>query len=94
MVKAGASTALYGIIGVIFGYIMINWNGLDLIGKSMKCQIGCTAAMIILFILIFTPSAGSSSSNTVSIDYFGHLGGFLAGVWLSCIHKPIINEKR
>ena len=24
-VRAGASTALYGIIGVIFGYIVINW---------------------------------------------------------------------
>lgn len=89
-VKAGASTALFGIIGIIIGYIIINWNGLDLIGPAMKCQIWCTALLIIIFIFIFTPS----SSEGLSIDYYGHLGGFLAGVWISAIHKPIINETR
>lgn len=89
-VKAGASTALFGIIGIIIGYIIINWNGLDLVGAAMKCQIWCTALLIIVFIFIFTPS----SSEGLSIDYYGHLGGFLAGVWISAIHTPIINETR
>lgn len=80
-VKAGASTALYGMIGVIIGYIVINWNGLDRIGPAMKCQVWCTAVLVIVFIFIFTPSSGN-----YSIDYYGHLGGFLAGVWLSAIH--------
>jgi rhomboid protease GluP len=88
-VKAGASTALFGIIGVIIGYIVINWNGLDLIGPAMKCQIWCTALLIIVFIFIFTPSSGESS-----IDYYGHLGGFMAGIWISSIHTSIINETR
>jgi rhomboid protease GluP len=88
-VKAGASTALFGIIGVIIGYIVINWNGLDLVGSAMKCQIWCQALLIIVFIFIFTPSSGDSS-----IDYYGHLGGFLAGVWISCIHESIINTTR
>ena len=30
--KAGASTALYGFIGVVLGYIIINWVGLQLVG--------------------------------------------------------------
>ena len=84
-VKAGASTALYGVIGIIIGYIIINWNGLDLVGPAMKCQIWCTGLMIIIFIFIFTPS------NSGSIDYFGHLGGFMAGLWLSSIHQTIIH---
>jgi rhomboid protease GluP len=87
-VKAGASTALYGVIGIIFGYIVINWKGLDLVGPAMKCQIWCSAAMIIFFILIFTPTGASN------IDFYGHLGGFLAGVWLSAIHTTIIDSKR
>jgi rhomboid protease GluP len=87
-VKAGASTSLFGIIGMIVGYIIINWNGLDLVGPSMKCQIWCQALLIIVFIFIFTPSSNNS------IDYYGHLGGFLAGVWLSAIHVSIVNEKR
>lgn len=89
-VKAGASTALFGIIGVIMGYIIINWNGLDLVGRAMKCQIWCTGLMIIVFIFIFTPS----SNNNSGIDYYGHLGGFLAGVWLSAIHDTIIQTTR
>lgn len=85
-VRAGASTALYGIIGIIMGYIIINWRGLDLIGQAMKCQLWCTAIMIIFFIFAFTPSG--------NVDFYGHLGGFMAGVWLSSIHKPIVSEER
>ena len=48
-VKVGASTALYGVIGVILAYIFINWNGLDLVGPVMKCQVWCTGFMIIIF---------------------------------------------
>ena len=32
IVKGGASTSLYGMIGVILGYIIINWAGLKLVG--------------------------------------------------------------
>lgn len=87
-VKVGASTALFGIIGVIIGYIIINWTGFDLVGPVLKCQIWCTGFMIIIFIFIFTPA------NSGSIDYFGHLGGFMAGLWLSCIHQTIVNTTR
>jgi rhomboid protease GluP len=87
-VKAGASTALYGIIGLIIGYIIINWSGLDLIGPVLKCQVWCTGFMIIIFIFIFTPG------NTEGVDFFGHLGGFMAGLWLSCIHQTIVNTTR
>jgi rhomboid protease GluP len=88
-IKAGASTALFGIIGVIVGYVIINWNGLDLVGPAMKCQIWCTSLMIIIFIFIFTPSSSDSG-----IDYYGHLGGFLAGIWVSAIHEPIVSFTR
>jgi rhomboid protease GluP len=87
-VKGGASTALFGIIGVIIGYIIINWNGLDIIGPVLKCQIWCTGFMIIIFIFIFTPG------NTNGVDFFGHLGGFMAGLWLSSIHQTIVNNTR
>jgi rhomboid protease GluP len=85
--SAGASTSLYGIIGVIIGYIILNWNGLDLLGPMIKCQVFCSAFMIIIFIFIFTPTSGSN------IDFYGHLGGFLSGLWLSAIHKTIVSGK-
>lgn len=87
-VKAGASTALYGIIGVIIGYIILNWNGLDLMGPVIKCQVYCSAIMIIVFIFIFTPSNGGGD-----VDYYGHFGGFLSGLWLTGLHKTIIPGK-
>ena len=79
-IKAGASTSLYGMIGFMIGYLVINWNGVDGVGAMMKCQIYCTLFVIFLFVLFFTPATSSG------IDYYGHLGGGLAGVWLSCIH--------
>ena len=30
--KAAASTALYGFVGVVLGYLIINWVGLQLVG--------------------------------------------------------------
>lgn len=89
-IKVGASTSLYGIIGVIIGYIIINWVGLDLVGPILKCQIYCNAAFIFIFILIFTP--GQVQNNDV--DFFGHLGGFLAGFFLACIHTTILDTNR
>lgn len=53
-IKAGASTSLYGVIGVIIGYLIINWKGLDLIGPILKYQLFCSSAMIIAFIFFFS----------------------------------------
>jgi rhomboid protease GluP len=76
-VKAGASTSLYGIIGVIIGYMILNWSGLNLVGPVLKCQLVCTSLMIISFIFFF------SVIGTANVDTMGHLGGFLTGIWLS-----------
>jgi membrane associated rhomboid family serine protease len=84
-VKAGASTCLYGLLGVMIGYLIINWNGLNRIGPINKCQLVCICFMLFIFTLLFT-------SAVANIDYFGHLGGFLAGIWLSGINKTIQNQ--
>jgi membrane associated rhomboid family serine protease len=79
VVKIGASSSLYGILGIILGYIIINWYGLKLIGQFLKCQLVSLIVFVIMFIIVFT-------SATANIDYFGHIGGFLTGLWLSAIH--------
>lgn len=42
---------------------------------------------LLLFVLIFTPFGSN-------IDYYGHLGGFLAGIWLAAVHQTLIEETR
>lgn len=79
-VKAGASTALYGMIGLLIGYLVLNWRGLDQLGQQMKCRMVCSIFFMLVFVLIFTPADIGSS-----IDYFGHLGGFLTGLWMPAI---------
>ena len=80
-IKAGASTSLYGLLGLLIAYLILNWDGLDLIGPIMKCQLVCITIMLLVFILVFT-----SVSGVENIDYFGHLGGFLTGMWMCSIH--------
>jgi membrane associated rhomboid family serine protease len=82
IVKAGASTSLYGIIGAILGYIVINWKGFDVIGRLLKCQLVCISIIIVLFIFVLTPYSDN-------IDYLGHLGGFITGFTLTAIHTTI-----
>lgn len=84
-IKAGASTCLYGLLGVMVGYLIINWTGLNKIGPILKCQLTCVIMMLIVFTILFT-SVGPNN-----IDYFGHIGGFLAGLWLSGINSTIDN---
>lgn len=86
-IKAGASTCLYGLLGVMVGYVIINWSGLNKIGPILKCQLFFVCMMLIAFTILFT-SVGPNN-----IDYFGHLGGFLAGLWLSGINPTIDNQR-
>lgn len=87
IIKAGASTSLYGIIGTIIGYLILNWKGLDVVGRLLKCQLIFIAIMIIMFIFVLTPYGDN-------IDYMGHLGGFLTGLTICAIHRTIRNGKR
>lgn len=86
-IKIGASTALYGVIGIIIGYIIINWSGLSVVGPIMKSQVVCSGLIIILSIFIFTPTAEN-------LDYYGHGGGFIGGLFLISIHDTIYNNTR
>ena len=88
--KVGASTSLYGVIGCIIGYVIINWSGIELLGPVLRCKILCSTVFIFVFILIFTPGSAQDSS----IDFMGHLGGFLAGLFLASIHNTIIDSTR
>ena len=88
--KVGASTSLYGVIGCIIGYVIINWRGIELLGPVLRCKILCSTVFIFVFILIFTPGSVQDSS----IDFMGHLGGFLAGLFLESIHNTILDSTR
>jgi len=81
--KAGASTALYGAIGIILGYLIINWVGLQPVGDQMRCNIVCNFMFLLIFVLIFTP-------DTKNVDFYGHLGGFLTGIWITGFVEPLI----
>ena len=86
--KGGASTGIFGMIGVILGYIIINWSGLDRVGGTLRCQVLCSFTFMLLFGLFFAPL------GPPNVDHLGHLGGFLTGLWLSCIGSTIISETR
>ena len=74
-------------MGVIIGYIVVNWYGIDLIGPVLKCQLFCVVMFVVVFIFIFTPTSSGG------VDYFGHLGGFLSGICLASIHNSILDNK-
>lgn len=87
-VSGGASGGLYGLIGVILGYIIINWTGLRLIGNQLRCSVFCSFFMLLILVLAFTPA----TSNVVrNVNHWAHWGGFITGIWLSAIGTPIIN---
>ena len=76
MIKLGASNSLYGMIGLSIGYMIINWEALEIIGPIFKLKIILNIIITAILLIIFTDQASN-------IDYSGHLGGFLAGLFIS-----------
>jgi rhomboid protease GluP len=89
--KAGASGAIYGLLGMVLGYLLINWKGLEMVGETLRCNILCSFLFMLIIVLMF--SAGSSSTAP-DIDHLGHLGGFLTGIWMSAIGTPLLDGSR
>jgi membrane associated rhomboid family serine protease len=76
MLKIGSSNFIYGIVGLGFGYIALNWSSLQIIGPIFKFKLCVTLIFSILFLIVFC--------DQVKVpDYTGHLGGFLAGFFFS-----------
>lgn len=71
----------------MLGYIIINWSGFDRIGPGLKCSLVYQYFFFLIFVFIFTPIGDN-------VDGFGHLGGFLGGLWLSAIHTPLLDETK
>ena len=68
----GASTGIFGIIGSSIGFIIFNWKNLDYENSPRNiwlCQI--------VFITIISFLFSSADSN-----FYAHLGGFIAGVFI------------
>ena len=75
-VSVGASTAIFGINGGLIAFIIVNWIAMENI-KELRCWILC---MLIMFTLINVLFGLSSTEN---IDNYGHLGGFITGLFIS-----------
>ena len=48
----------------------------------------CSFMFLLLFVLMFTPR---TTDEMNSVDHWGHLGGFLTGVWISAIGTPLLS---
>ena len=84
--KMGASTSLFGSLGFCIGYIILNWRGIRTLGSAVTYQICYTAGIFFVF--------GVISTLAPNVDFFGHLGGFLVGIWSAWMLKPFLYEKR
>lgn len=57
MIKAGATNALFGILGIALGYLLINWASLHLMGPLFKFKIFAEIVLAIIFLLLFCDAA-------------------------------------
>lgn len=86
-VTVGASTSLYGMMGLLVGYFVINWRGLNFLPVMVRLKLILTTLMVVAFAIIFTLGVSN-------ISYLGHLGGFLGGLFLSGVPCSIVNKLR
>jgi membrane associated rhomboid family serine protease len=82
IISAGSSTSLYGIVGTIIGYMIINWGSLSTIGFLFKFKMIVIVVLSLAYLILFTDVA-------IYVDYWGHLGGFIGGFFLSSINPSL-----
>lgn len=76
MIKLGVSNSLYGMIGLSLGYLIINWSALSIIGTLFRFKVILVIFLTAIFMIMFTDQASN-------VDYIGHLGGFVAGIFIA-----------
>lgn len=76
---AGASTAIFGILGGFIAYLIINWAALERYGQ-VRSTLTCIIGILVVFSLLF--SIGSN------IDIIAHVGGLLGGLLISLAILP------
>jgi membrane associated rhomboid family serine protease len=82
----GSSTAIFGILGSMIGWITLNWNGLA--GNDSRLP----SLIILLLIAIFNLMIGGIENE---VDNFGHLGGLIEGFALSlAVFQPLVSGER
>jgi membrane associated rhomboid family serine protease len=74
-------------MGLLVGYFVINWRGLNFLPVCIRLKLMITTLMIVVLAVIFT-------LGQENISYLGHLGGFLAGLWLSGVPCSIVSKLR
>lgn len=92
--SAGASTGIFGLVGCLISFMIMNWQALkNRLGSEMRCMMLCMVMMNVMFIWILSgygEQAISVNKSTISVDGLGHFGGFLCGILLGLwLPKPI-----
>ena len=80
VVSAGASGAIYGVVGALFGYLMIRGGIVDGVGKRQL--------IIMIAFMVYTSTIGSD------IDIAAHVGGLLAGFLLGLLFAVLPRSGR
>jgi len=83
-VTVGSSTAIFGVLGGLIAYLIINWVALERYG-NVRSTLCCIIGILVVFSLLF--SIGSS------IDAIAHIGGLIGGILISLAILPGIQEK-
>ena len=83
-ISVGASSAIFGLLGALLAYLLLNWEALKPLGFG-RCQM----LMMIIFLLVLNLMVGVGFSTY--IDNYAHLGGLLGGIFFGLfILTPIV----
>eukprot|EP01016_Furgasonia_blochmanni_P041231 TRINITY_DN5329_c0_g1_i3.p2 TRINITY_DN5329_c0_g1~~TRINITY_DN5329_c0_g1_i3.p2 ORF type:complete len:227 (-),score=57.51 TRINITY_DN5329_c0_g1_i3:271-951(-) len=75
--SVGASTCIFGLIGTQLTYIFMNWRFFGHAKSGRDYYL-----VIIIFVIVINFSLSMQSSN---IDFGGHVGGLLIGIFLGMV---------
>jgi len=85
-ISVGASTAIFGLFGGFLALVIVNWKAFDR-NPEIRCCIIVMIVFMLLFSLLFSLGVNTDSiaGQVQGVDVYGHIGGFLTGLFVGCI---------
>jgi rhomboid protease GluP len=87
VISVGASTSIFGIFGVMLGFMFLNWQRLE------KSPYSRTSVLVAVGLIVLFNVGVTGSDFAKNVDNLAHMGGFISGIFVGMMFADLPNSE-